>query len=267
MRDPSIAEFPTKIWAELTARRARAFASWLRTEDDGRGYRPLREALAHYLSSSRGVNCTPDQIVVTSGVQQALDLLARLLLKQDDPVWMEDPGYFGAALAFSNAGATIIPVPVDEEGCSVSAGVKLCPQARGVYLTPAHQFPLGMTMSLQRRMEVLHWASRTGAFVIEDDYDSEYRFEGRLVPALQSLDAGSSVILIDRSASFYSRHSVSVMSCYRNPWSTISWHSGFEPTCAHSTWIRRCCATSSPPAISDAICDACATSMPAVWEL
>ncbi|MCU1292753.1 MAG: Transcriptional regulator, GntR family domain / Aspartate aminotransferase [Bryobacterales bacterium] len=177
MRDPSIAEFPTKIWAELTARRARGFASWLRTEDDGRGYRPLREALAHYLSSSRGVNCTPDQIVVTSGVQQALDLLARLLLKQDDPVWMEDPGYFGAALAFGNAGATIIPVPVDEEGCSVSAGVKLCPQARGVYLTPAHQFPLGMTMSLQRRMEVLHWASRTGAFVIEDDYPSEYRFE------------------------------------------------------------------------------------------
>jgi GntR family transcriptional regulator/MocR family aminotransferase len=129
-------------------------------------------------------------------VQQALDLLARLLLKRDDPVWMEDPGYFGAIIAFSNVGAKIIPVPVDEQGLCVSAGIKKCPRPKGVYLTPGHQFPLGMTMSLERRMEILKWAARTGAFVIEDDYDSEYRFEGRPVPALQSLDGSSSVILI-----------------------------------------------------------------------
>lgn len=196
MRDPAVAEFPAKLWGHLAARRARSFRSWLHTEDEGRGYRPLREAIAQYLASSRGVRCAPDQIVVVSGVQQALDLLARLLLKRDDPVWIEDPGYFGAAIAFENVGTRLVPVPVDEQGLSVSAGIKRCSQSKGVYLTPAHQFPLGMTMSLDRRMEVLQWASRRGAFVIEDDYDSEYRFEGRPVPALQSLDQSSSVILI-----------------------------------------------------------------------
>jgi GntR family transcriptional regulator/MocR family aminotransferase len=195
MRDPALAEFPARLWGHMLARRARTFRSWLQTEDDGRGYRPLREAIAHYLGSSRGVRCSADQLIIVSGVQQALDLLARLLLKQDEPVWMEDPGYFGAAMAFSNAGANIIPVPVDEQGLCVSAGVRACGRPRGMYLTPAHQFPLGVTMSLERRMEVLEYASRVGAFVIEDDYDSEYRFEGRPVPALQSLDRSSNVIL------------------------------------------------------------------------
>jgi GntR family transcriptional regulator/MocR family aminotransferase len=196
MRDPALSEFPVRTWANLMARRARGFDSWLRTEDDGRGFRPLREAIAQYLSSSRGVRCTPAQIVVVSGVQQALDLLARLLLKPGDPVWLEDPGYFGASIAFNNAGARIVPVRVDQYGLSVAAGMKRCRKARGVYLTPAHQFPLGMTMPLERRLEVLRWASDAGAFVIEDDYDSEYRFEGQPVPALQSLDRESSVILI-----------------------------------------------------------------------
>jgi GntR family transcriptional regulator/MocR family aminotransferase len=109
---------------------------------------------------------------------------------------MEDPGYFGASIAFGTAGARIIGVPVDEEGLSVSAGMKICPHAKGVYLTPAHQFPLGVTMSLERRMALLNWASRAGAFVIEDDYDSEYRFEGQPLPALQSLDNHSSVIFV-----------------------------------------------------------------------
>jgi GntR family transcriptional regulator/MocR family aminotransferase len=129
-------------------------------------------------------------------VQQALDLLARLLLKENDPVWMEDPGYFGATIAFNNVGAKIIPVPVDELGLSLSAGMKICPRPKGVYLTPGHQFPLGMTMSLERRMAILRWASRAGSFIIEDDYDSEHRFEGRPVPALQSLDRSSNVIFV-----------------------------------------------------------------------
>jgi GntR family transcriptional regulator / MocR family aminotransferase len=196
MRDPALLEFPAKLWGRIAARRARGFSSWLRTEDDGRGYRPLREAIADYLGSSRGVRCTPDQLIVVSGVQQGLDLLARLLLKPGDPVWLEDPAYFGASIALRNAGARIIPVPVDEEGLSVAKGVNLCPRAKGAYLTPAHQFPLGMTMSLERRMALLKWASGAGAFLIEDDYDSEYRFEGRPAPALQSLDRGGNVILI-----------------------------------------------------------------------
>jgi len=196
MQEPALAEFPAKLWGSLAARRARKFASWLQTEDDGRGYRPLREAITHYLASSRGVRSSPDQVVIVSGVQQALDLLSRVLLKRDDAVWMEDPGYFGASIAFESVGARIIPVPVDAEGLSVSAGLRTCPQAKGVYVTPAHQFPLGMTMSLERRMEILKWASRAGAFVIEDDYDSEYRFKGQPVPAMQSLDRNSSVVFI-----------------------------------------------------------------------
>lgn len=196
MRDPAITEFPSKVWAGIAARRARRFASWLRAEDDGRGYRPLRKAIAHYLAVSRGVRCSPDHVIVVSGVQQALDLLARLLLKQGDPVWMEDPGYFGASISFSSVGAEIIPVPVDEQGMNVNVGLRICSQAKGAYVTPAHQFPLGMTMSLERRMELLKWASRAGAFIIEDDYDSEYRFEGRPVPALQGLDRNSNVILV-----------------------------------------------------------------------
>jgi GntR family transcriptional regulator / MocR family aminotransferase len=196
MREPAIAEFPTKIWGSLAARRARNFRSWLQTEDDGRGYRPLREAVTHYLASSRGVRCSSDQVIIVSGVQQGLDLLARILVRRDDSVWMEDPGYFGARIALESAGAKIIPVPVDAQGLSVLDGLRMCPQAKGVYVTPAHQFPLGMTMSLERRVEVLKWASRAGAFVIEDDYDSEYRFEGQPVPAIQSLDRSSNVILV-----------------------------------------------------------------------
>jgi GntR family transcriptional regulator/MocR family aminotransferase len=196
MSDPAVREFPAGLWGRIAARRARTFSSWLQTRDDGRGYRPLREAIADYLGSSRGVRCVADQVLVVSGVQQALDLICRLLLKPDDPVWMEDPGYFGATLALDNIGARVIPVPLDEQGLSVSAGTRMSPHAKGVYVTPAHQFPMGTTMSLERRMALLHWASRSGAFVIEDDYDSEYRFEGRPIPALQSLDRNSNVIFV-----------------------------------------------------------------------
>ena len=193
---PAIHEFPSEIWGRIAADRARNFRSWLKKEADRRGYKPLRDAIAEYLRTSRGVRCTAEQIVLVSGIQQALDLLARLLLKKGDPIWMEDPGYFGARIAFDNVGARMIPVPVNEEGLSVSAGVKICRHAMGAYVTPAHQFPLGVMMSLERRMELLRWALSAGAFVIEDDYDSEYRFAGPPVPALQSLDNHSSVIFI-----------------------------------------------------------------------
>jgi GntR family transcriptional regulator / MocR family aminotransferase len=193
---PALQEFPAEVWGRIAADRARQFRRWLRREADRRGYRPLREAVAEYLRTSRGVRCSAEQVVIVCGIQQALDLLARLLLKEGDPIWMEDPGYFGAHIAFEHAGARMIAVPVNDEGVSVAAGMKLCPDARGAYVTPAHQYPLGVTMSLERRMELLRWAARTGAFVIEDDYDSEYRFEGPPVPALQSLDQHSSVIFI-----------------------------------------------------------------------
>jgi len=164
--------------------------------EDHRGFAPLREAIAVYLGSSRAVICHPDQIVILSGVQQGLDLLARLLLKAGDAFWMEDPGYFGAVIALRNAGATIVPVPVDEGGLRVSEGRRRCVDAKGAYVTPGHQFPLGMTMSLESRLELLKWAHEAKAFVIEDDYDSEYRFRGSPMPSLHSLDGKGSVIFL-----------------------------------------------------------------------
>jgi GntR family transcriptional regulator / MocR family aminotransferase len=193
---PAMDEFPSEVWGRIAASRARDFSSWLKQDADRRGYGPLRDAVAEYLRTSRGVRCTAEQIVLVTGIQQALDLLARLLLKKGDSIWMEDPGYFGARIAFENVGAKTVAVPVDDEGLSVSAGIKISPHARGAYVTPAHQFPLCVTLTLERRLQLLRWAARAGAFVIEDDYDSEYRFKGAPVPALQSLDQHSSVIFI-----------------------------------------------------------------------
>ena len=196
MADPAVHEFPSRIWGGIAARHSRRFHSWIRGEDDGKGYPPLRKAIAQYLGLSRGVKCAADQVVIVSGVQQALDQLFRFLVRKGEPVWMEDPGYFGASIALRNAGAKIIPVPVDEQGLSVAAGMKLCPKAIGVFLTPGHQFPLGTTMSLERRLAVLQWAASAGAFVIEDDYDSEFRFTGQPVGALQGLDRNANVIFV-----------------------------------------------------------------------
>lgn len=194
--EPAISEFPMNIWARVAGRRLRKASTSLLGGDDPRGFAVLREAIATYLGSSRGVNCSPDQIVIVSGAQQGLDLIARLLVKPGEPVWMENPGYFGATAAFRNARATIIPVPTDAEGLLVSKGIQLCNRAKAAYVTPAHQCPLGVTMSLERRLALLAWARREGAFLIEDDYDSEYRFDGAPVPALQGLDDGESVVLV-----------------------------------------------------------------------
>lgn len=133
---PAIDEFPAEGWGRIAATRARNFRPWLMKDADRGGYPPLREAIAEYLRTSRGVRCTAEQIVIVSGIQQALDLLARLLLKKGDRIWMEDPGYFGARIAFDNAGARIVAVPVDDDGLSVSAGIKTSPNAKGVYVTP-----------------------------------------------------------------------------------------------------------------------------------
>ena len=194
--EPATSKFPIGIWARVAGRRLRRASNSLLAGRDPRGYAPLRDAIAAYLGSSRGVKCSPDQLVVVSGVQQGLDLLARILIKHGEAVWIEDPGYFGATTAFRNVGAKIIPVPVDEQGLMLSVGQRLCVRARAAYLTPAHQFPLGMAMSLERRLAILAWAREAKTFLIEDDYDSEYRFEGLPVPALQGLDQNERVILL-----------------------------------------------------------------------
>ena len=190
---PALDQFPTTLWAQVAARRMRRVSTQLLAGGEALGYRPLREAVADYLNSSRGVKCTADQVVIISGVQQALDRAAHLLLDPSDRVWMEEPGYPGAAAAFRAVGATICPVPVDSEGLNLEAE-KTMPPPRLVYVTPAHQFPLGVTMSLRRRLALLEWAGKTGAIIFEDDYDSEYRYSGRPIPALQGFDRSQSVI-------------------------------------------------------------------------
>ena len=192
--EPALDEFPMEIWARVASRRLRRATASLLGSGDPRGYAPLREAVAAYLTSSRGVRCTAESVVIVSGVQQGLDLVARSILRRGDAVWMEDPGYFGADMAFRQAGARFVPVPVDRDGLSVAEGERLCRDAKAAYVTPAHQCPLGMAMPAERRMALLNWARRARAFVIEDDYDSEYRFEGRPIPALQGLDKNGSVI-------------------------------------------------------------------------
>jgi GntR family transcriptional regulator/MocR family aminotransferase len=185
---PAVDVFPRARWGQLMARHARRTEAHRYRDVDVRGYRPLREALAEHLRVSRGMRCEADRILVLPGVHQALDLVARLLLDRDDAVWIEDPGYFGARRVLAAAGATLVPVSVDEAGLDVAAAIATAPRARLAYVTPAHQAPLGTTLSLERRLRLLDWADSTGAWIFEDDYDSEFRYEGRPLPALQGLD-------------------------------------------------------------------------------
>jgi GntR family transcriptional regulator/MocR family aminotransferase len=194
--DPEVNLFPIDVWSRLTSRQWRRATKSLLGSGDVAGYAPLRNAIAEYLGTSRGVQCSASQVIVTTGTQQSLDLVARLLIRPGDAAWIEDPGYPGAAGALKNAGAKIIPVPVDADGMNVSKGQQLAPQAKLAYVTPAHQFPLGGTMTLERRIALLRWAAAARSIIVEDDYDSEFRFTGVPIPALQGLDEGGSVIFI-----------------------------------------------------------------------
>ncbi|MGE5624419.1 MAG: PLP-dependent aminotransferase family protein [Bacillota bacterium] len=193
---PALDRFPSAAWSRLVARHARKPPLEMLYYGEAEGHAPLREAIAGYLGAFRAVRCDASQVLVTTGSQQGLQLTAHVLLDPGDGVWMEEPGYPGAHLAFTLAGAGMIPVPVDGEGLDVVAGIKRGPGARAAYITPSHQFPLGTTLSAARRMQLLNWASRQGAWIIEDDYDSEYRFGGRPLASLQGLDAEGRVIYV-----------------------------------------------------------------------
>ena len=194
--EPAIDLFPTELWARVASRVLRRAPRSLYGKGNARGYQPLRRAIAEYVGSSRGVRCSPEQVIITSGAQQALDLLGRFLIDPGDQVWMEDPGYPGASQAFLSTGARIVPVPVDEDGLIVRAGRRLAPQAKLAYVTPANQFPMGVTMSADRRIELLRWAASANAWIIEDEYDAEYRYFGRPVASLQALDRSNCVIYV-----------------------------------------------------------------------
>jgi len=193
---PALEHFPTKVWSQLLNRHLRKPTRQLMAYGDAKGYMPLREVIAEYLGAARAVRCEPSQILVTTGSQQGLQLSAQVLLDINERVWIEEPGYPGARQALMMAGAKLVPVPVDHEGLDVAEGIRRARSAHAVYITPSHQYPLGVTMTATRRMLLLHWAMRTGAWIIEDDYDSEYRLGGRPIASLQGLDTDARVIYI-----------------------------------------------------------------------
>ena len=191
---PAYDEFPADVWGRLLNRRWHRSWSDLLPDKQLGGYGPLRQAIAEYLVTARGVRCTAEQVIVVSGSQQAFSLAAHVLLDPGECAWVEDPGYIAVHGALVAAGARPCPVPVDDEGLDVAAGRKTYPKARVAFVTPAHQMPLGITMSLPRRLALLEWAERNDGWVFEDDYDSEFRYEGRPLSSLQGLDASGRVI-------------------------------------------------------------------------
>jgi len=188
--------FPIRIWSKLVRRHSQKASADTMGYGNSMGYWPFREALAEYLGAFRAVKCDPSQIMVTTGSQQALQISALALLDPDDDAWIEEPGYPGTQQALKAAGARLVPVPVDGHGLDVAYGIRTANRARAAYVTPSHQFPLGVTMSAARRMELLSWAARNGAWIVEDDYDSEYRFSGNPLASLQGLDADERVIYV-----------------------------------------------------------------------
>jgi GntR family transcriptional regulator/MocR family aminotransferase len=192
---PALDLFPVDLWARLLAR------AWKRSPPrslgygDPQGHLPLRRAIARYLRSARGVNCSEEQIVVCSGSQQAIDLAARVLLDEGDAAWVEDPGYLVAQAALRTNGVTLVPVPVDSQGLDVRAGIRRAPDAKLAYVTPARQVPLGVVMSVARRRALLSWAAGSGAWIFEDDYDSDIQFASRPQLPLYARDSRGCVLL------------------------------------------------------------------------
>ncbi|HEX7928782.1 MAG TPA: PLP-dependent aminotransferase family protein, partial [bacterium] len=183
-------------WRRLSQRALRDFGAVHLGYADPRGLSALQAAVCDFLRAARAVRCEPDQIVITSGTQQGIDLAIRVLLRPGDPVWLEDPCYLLTHGALVAAGMHPVPVPVDDQGMDVAAGLQRAPRARAAYVTPSHQYPLGVTLAMPRRLALLDWAHRTGAWIIEDDYDAVFRYGGRPLASLQGLDEGQRVIYV-----------------------------------------------------------------------
>jgi len=192
----SVDERTLKVWRRLTAAQLRTVDPLWLGYSDPRGSPRLREAVARYLRAARGVHCDPAQIMILSGVQQAIDLVVKVLIEPGDAVWIEDPTYPALHAALQAARANIVPVPVDGHGIVVSAGLAASPVARAVYVTPSHQSPSGVVLSMARRLELLAWAREARSWVIEDDYDSEFRYAGRPHATFQGIDRGERVIYL-----------------------------------------------------------------------
>jgi GntR family transcriptional regulator/MocR family aminotransferase len=193
---PALDLFPVRTWSQLVGRRHRSVTAAQLDYGEAAGLRALREAIAEHVASARGTRCLAEQVFVVSGAQRGLDLVCHLLLDHGDRAWMEEPGYPGAWKALMAAGARVVPVRVDEEGLDVAAAARRAGDARLVYVSPSHQFPLGVPMSLRRRLALLNWASAAHAWIVEDDYDSEFRHGARPIPCLHGLDVEGRVIYV-----------------------------------------------------------------------
>ena len=193
---PALDAFPRALWTRLLARHARRLAPASMVYQDPAGDPALREAIMSYLAVARGVDCAREQIFITAGYTGALELVTRALLDPGDAVWFEDPGYPRGREGLRLAGAKLIPVPVDAEGLVVARGIAAAPKARLAVVTPSHQAPLGMPLSLPRRLALVGWASDSGGWIVEDDYYGEFQFRGRPISALKSLDRADRVIYI-----------------------------------------------------------------------
>jgi GntR family transcriptional regulator / MocR family aminotransferase len=193
---PALDHFPWSDWARITARLHRERPLDALGHGDPQGERELREAIAQYLGAARGIACAPEQILVVAGSQQGIDLTARALAQPGEAIWVEEPGYPIGRAALQAAALRLAPVPVDAEGIDVAAGVRLAPGARLALVTPSHHYPLGATMSLRRRLALLDWAESADAWILEDDYDGEYRYGGRPLAPLYALDRGHRVLYL-----------------------------------------------------------------------
>lgn len=191
---PDLTEFPLDTWRRLTAHRLRGAPAILGYGDPA-GESALRAAIARYLAQSRGVRCGPEQVLVLTSSQQALNLAATLLTDPDDVVWLEEPGYRGAQTALGAMGARLTPLPVDQEGMILRAS-RDGAAPRLIYVTPSHQYPTGVTLSLPRRLALIEYAQRHGAWIVEDDYDGEFQYDARPLPAMQGLDTHDRVIYL-----------------------------------------------------------------------
>ncbi len=195
---PSVEIFPFSIWSRIMSYHYR---NSVKSEfdyrlADGAGYYPLRQSIAEYLNRARAMQCKPEQVIICNGSQHGLFLASRVLLDPGDKVWLENPGYLGARWVLSSADATLVPIDVDENGLRVQDGLEQAPDARLAYVTPSLQFPIGSVMNLKQRSELLNWANQNDAWIIEDDYDHEFRYEGHPLMSLQGLDASGRVIYV-----------------------------------------------------------------------
>ena len=193
---PAFDHFPFQLWSSLVMRHCRSPHASALQYGGPLGSEHLRAAICTYLRTARAVHCDPQQVMIVSGSQQGLEISTRVLLDAGSPAWVEEPGYWLTRHVLTAAGARLVPVPVNSEGMDVAAGIKLSRKARAAFVAPSHQYPLGATMSASRRLQLLDWAQSSGSWIIEDDYDSEYRYGSMPIASLQGLDHNSRVIYI-----------------------------------------------------------------------